>query len=174
VDAGEPSGDRPSGGEPSPDSGNEVGPAGEPRDGDGGASGRRDADASEQSGPGAGGSPGAGQEAAAELAQRPDLLRALGEASPGLVADLERWARQWRSRSAPGTDPARLDFAHWTVLRRDLITALQRFERDRARELSDRALRDRYAGEADDAVPERYRRLVEQYYRSLADPRAAP
>ncbi len=173
---GELSGDRPSGGEPSPDSGpgNEAGAAGEPPDGDGGASGRRDAHASEQSGPGAGGSPGAGQEAAAELAQRPDLLRALGEASPGLVADLERWARQWRSRSAPGTDPARLDFARWTVLRRDLITALQRFERDRARELSDRALRDRYAEEADDAVPERYRRLVEQYYRSLADPRAAP
>ena len=196
ADAGEPSGDRPSGGEPSPASrpGNEAGPSGErpgdPADGDGaaparrdadssersggGASARRDADASEQSGRGAGGSPGAGQEAAAELAQRSELLRALGEANPGLVADLERWARQWRSRSAPGTDPARLDFAHWTVLRRDLITALQRFERDRARELSDRALRDRYAGEADDAVPERYRRLVEQYYRSLADPRAVP
>ncbi len=174
--AGELSGDRPSGGELSPDSGlgNEAGAAGEPPDGDGDASGRHDADASEQSGPGAGGSPGAGQEAAAELAQRPELLRALGEANPGLVADLERWARQWRSRSAPGTDPARLDLAHWTVLRRDLITALQRFERDRARELSDRALRDRYAGEAGDTVPERYRRLVEQYYRSLADPRAVP
>ena len=196
ADAGEPSGDRPSGGEPSPASrpGNEAGPSGErpgdPADGDGaaparrdadssersggGASARRDADALEQSGRGAGGSPDPGQEAAAELAQRPELLRALGEANPGLVADLERWARQWRSRSAPGTDPARLDFSHWTVLRRDLITALQRFERDRARELSDRALRDRYAGEADEAVPERYRRLVEQYYRSLADPRAAP
>lgn len=178
ADAGEPSGDRPSGGEPSPASrpGNEVGPAGEPPDGDGdgGASGRRDADGSERSGRVAGGSPGAGQEAAAELAQHPELLRALGEANPGLVADLDRWARQWRSRSAPGTDPARLDLAHWTVLRRDLITALQRFERDRARDLSDRALRDRYAGEAGDTVPERYRRLVEQYYRSLADPRAAP
>ena len=54
------------------------------------------------------------------------------------------------------------------------MTALQRFERDGARELSDRALRDRYAAEADDAVPERYRRLVERYYRSLADPRAVP
>ena len=193
ADDGEPSGDRPSGGEPSPAfrAGNESGPAGDPPDGDGdgGASGRRDSDSAERSGGSApgrrdagssepgrgdGGSPGAGQEAAAELAQRPELLRALGEANPGLAADLEGWARQWRSRSAPGTDPARLDFAPWPSLRRDLVTALQRFERDRARELSDRALRDRYAAEADDAVPERYRRLVEQYYRSLADPRAAP
>ena len=176
ADAGEPSGDRPSGGEPSPASrpGNESGPAGERSGGDGSGSTRRAADRSERSARDAGGPPGAGQEAAAELAEHPGLLRALGEANPGLAADLERWARQWRSRSAPGTDPARLDFAQWTSLRRDLITGLQRFERDRARELSDRALRDRYAAETDDAVPERYRRLVEQYYRSLADPRAVP
>ena len=176
ADAGEPSGDRPSGGEPTAESRpeNEAGPAGERSDGDGSASGRRPDDPSERPGRAAGGSPGGGQEAAAELAEHSELLRALGEASPGLAADLERWARQWRSRSAPGTDPARLDFADWTSLRRDLITGLQSFERDRARELSDRALRDRYAAEADDAVPERYRRLVERYYRSLADPRAVP
>ncbi len=176
ADAGEPSGDRPSGGEPSPASrpGNEAGPAGERSGGDGSGSARRAAERSERSARDAGASRGAGQEAAAELAEHPGLLRALGEANPGLGADLERWARQWRSRSAPGTDPARLDFAQWTSLRRDLITGLQRFERDRARELSDRALRDRYAAETDDAVPERYRRLVEQYYRSLADPRAVP
>ena len=176
ADAGEPSGDRPSGGGPSPASrpANEAGPAGERSGGDGSGSARRAADRSERAARDAGGSPGAGQEAAAELAEHSGLLRALGEANPGLAADLERWARQWRSRSAPGTDPARLDFAQWTSLRRDLVTGLQRFERDRARELSDRALRDRYAAETDDAVPERYRRLVERYYRSLADPRAVP
>ncbi len=101
------------------------------------------------------------------------MLRALREADPGLVVDLERWAQQWRSRSAPGTDRARLDFAHWTSLRRDLVTALQRFERDRARELADRALQDRYPAGPDDAVPERYRRLVDEYYRSLAGARRA-
>ena len=116
-----------------------------------------------------------GQEAAAELADHPELRRALGGTDPGLSADLERWARQWRSRSAPGTDPARLDVAHWTSLRRDLVTALRRFESDRARDLAARALRDRYAAPTDDAVPERYRRLVDQYYRSLAGaPSAVP
>ena len=98
----------------------------------------------------------------------------MAEADPRLRADLERWARQWRSRSAPGTDPARLDHARWTSLRRDLVTALLRFERDRARELAERVLRDRYSAGPDDAVPERYRRLVDQYYRSLAGPRADP
>ncbi len=173
---GGPSDDASAAGEPSRASrpGDEAGPPDERSGGGGSASGRRVADRSQRSGPGGGGSPDSGQEAAAELAQRPELLRALGEANPGLPADLERWVRQWRSLSAPNADPARLDFAHWTSLRRDLVTALHRFEGDRARELADRALRDRYAAPGDDAVPERYRRLVEQYYRSLADPRAAP
>lgn len=150
-------------------------PAGAEADPAGGGEGsraRRGDRADRRGDDGAGGS---GQEAAAELARHSGLLRALGEASPGLAADLERWAQQWRSRSAPGIDPARLDFAHWTSLRRDLVTALQRFERGRMRELADRALRDRYAAEPTEAMPARYRRLVDEYYRSLADaPRAVP
>ena len=180
---GDPVGDAPSGGEPSPASGrgSEPGSAGETA----GSAPERQADRAERSGgdragSAAGGDPGgptegSAEEAAAELARNPGLLRALGEADPGLRADLERWARQWRSGAASGTDPARLDFAHWTSLRRDLVTALQRFERDRAQELANRALRDRYAAGPDDAVPERYRRLVDEYYRSLAGPsRAVP
>lgn len=111
---------------------------------------------------------GAAADAVGELARHPGLLSALREIDPGLVADLEAWAGPRRSPSAPGTDPARLDFARWTSLRRGLVTALLRIERDRSQELADLALRDRYAAGADDAVPERYRRLVERYYRSLA------
>ena len=176
--SGEPTGDAPSG-EPSGEarsggrsasaarSGPEAGAAG---DGAGQEEGSSEPGAGPSATVGRGGSGEAasGREAALDLARHPGLLRALAEADPGLAADLEGWARQWRSLSAPGTDAARLDFAHWTSLRRELITALQRFERDRSRELADRALRDRYAAGADDAVPERYRRLVEQYYRSLA------
>ena len=117
---------------------------------------------------GVGAAADAGAEAAGELARHPGLLSALREIDPGLAADLEAWAGQRRSPSAPGTDPARLDFASWTSLRRGLVTALLRIERDRSQELADLALRDRYAAGADDAVPERYRRLVERYYRSLA------
>lgn len=111
---------------------------------------------------------GAEADAAGELARHPGLLSALREIDPELAADLEAWAGQRRSPSAPGTDPARLDFARWTSLRRGLVTALLRIERDRSQELADLALRDRYAAGTDDAVPERYRRLVERYYRSLA------
>ena len=179
---GDPSGDRPSRERPAPASRSGI-EARAARDGSGeragGGSGQdggseRGANRSAPPGRDGGGETGGpGREAAGELAQHPGLLRALREIDPGLAADLEGWARQWRSRSASGTDPARLDFAHWTSLRRDLVTALQRFERDRSRQLADLALRDRYAAGADDAVPERYRRLVEQYYRSLAGaPRA--
>ncbi len=176
ADAGEPSDDGPSRGEPSPASrgGIETSAASERSGGDGRETGRRADLSAAGGGEGVGSAPDPGQEAAAELAQHPGLLRAMGEADPRLRADLERWARQWRSRSAPGTDPARLDHARWTSLRRDLVTALLRFERDRAQELAERALRDRYAAGPDDAVPERYRRLVDQYYRSLAGPRADP
>ena len=111
---------------------------------------------------------GAAADAAGELARHPGLLSALREIDPGLAADLEAWAGPRRSPSAPGTDPARLDFARWTSLRRGLVTALLRIERDRSQELADLALRDRYTTGADDAVAERYRRLVERYYRSLA------
>ena len=173
--SGAPSGDVPSGGRSASASRSrpETGAA---RDGSGAAEGspERGADASETPGRGGAGQASAsGREAALELARHPALRRALAEADPGLAAALEGWVRRWRSPSAPGTDPARLDFAHWISLRRDLVTALQRFERDRSRALADRALRGRYAAGADEAVPERYRRLVEQYYRSLAGaPRA--
>ena len=176
VDAGEPSDDGQPGGPPSPASrgGSEANPASE-RSGGAGSETGLEADRSEGRGDDvAGSATDSGHEAAAELARHPGLLRALGEADPRMPADLERWARQWRGRSAPGTDPARLDYAQWTSLRRDLVTALRRFERDRARELAERALRDRYAAGPDDTVPERYRRLVDQYYRSLAGPRADP
>ncbi len=174
--ADDPSDDGPSRGEPSPASrgGGEADPASERPGGDGSETGGRADRSAGRGDEGAGSTADPGQEAAADLAEHPGLLRAMGEADPRLRADLERWVRQWRSRSAPGTDAARLDHARWTSLRRDLVTALLRFERDRARELSERALRDRYSAGPDDAVPERYRRLVDQYYRSLAGPRADP
>ena len=172
---GEPSADASSADEPAPAprSGGDARRTGEGSGQEAGAPERRAGQSERPGSGGAGQASGAGQEAAGELAEHPELLRALRGADPGLVADLERWAQQWRSRSAPGTDRARLDFAHWTSLRRDLVTALQRFERDRARELADRALRDRYPAGPDDAVPERYRRLVDEYYRSLAGARRA-
>ena len=173
--AGPPSGDVPSPQAPASPAGTDAPGAAERGSGEE-SSPERSADSSGRPGSrGAGQAAGSGQDAAGELAQHPQLLRALREASPGLVADLERWAQQWRSRSAPGTDRTRLDFAHWSSLRRDLVTALQRFERERSQELADRALRDRYAVGPEVAVPERYRRLVDQYYRSLAGAgRAAP
>ena len=126
ADAGEPSGDRPSGGEPSPASrARERSRSGGRALGRGRERGRHAAlPTGRQGGPpeDAGASRRTrGRRRRPSWPQHPGLLRALGGGRiPASRADLERWARQWRSRSAPGTDPARLDFARWTSLRRDL------------------------------------------------------
>jgi hypothetical protein len=77
----------------------------------------------------------------------------------------------WRSRSAPGTEGFKQDFAKWESLRKNLLSALERVESDlsdrlRARENSERLNAGRH-----EAVPEAYREYVDRYYQSLATPR---
>lgn len=108
------------------------------------------------------------------LEQYPELLEELRRENPDLAPDLEQWAQHWRSVSAPGTEWSKLDFANWSSLRRNLDNALQRFEADRSRELAASETRDRVTAGPDEALPERYRRLVDQYYRSLATAPASP
>lgn len=122
-----------------------------------------------------GGAPG-GQRADAqrELVQgldaQPELLEALRRQNPELDRELEAWANYWRSSSAPGTDAARQDFAGWVSLQRNLLLALEWLELDRAERLAALARADRVSAGADetDALPAEYRRLVGDYYRSLA------
>ena len=102
------------------------------------------------------------------LEQDRELLDALRRLSPELDRDLEEWARHWQSVSAPGTEAFKQDFEHWDSLRRNLENALQQFEAGRSLELAAGEIRGRLSAGPEEPLPERYRLLVDQYYRSLA------
>ncbi|HCE02755.1 MAG TPA: hypothetical protein DEQ98_05890, partial [Acidobacteria bacterium] len=108
------------------------------------------------------------REYVAGLGRNPGLLDELRRDNPELRRDLDAWAEHWASASAPGSEGFKQDFANWDSLRRNLDTALQRVEDARSRALADADLRDRVTGGREAPVPPRYRRLVDQYYRSLA------
>ena len=110
----------------------------------------------------------------ARLEQRRDLLDALRRQSPELDRDLERWARHWQTVSAPGTEAFKQDFENWDSLRRNLENALQQFEAERSRDLAAGEIRDRLSAGPEEPLPERYRRLVDQYYRALATAPESP
>jgi hypothetical protein len=75
---------------------------------------------------------------------------------------------QWEpSRSAPGTEAFKQDFARWDVLRRDVSLALERVEAALAAQLNERSARDRLAADADDRAPEAYRRQIARYYETI-------
>jgi hypothetical protein len=71
-------------------------------------------------------------------------------------------------RSAPGTEAWKQDFAKWDELKVQMAAALERAERTAADTLREQQANDRLNAGASQAVPEIYRRLVEEYYRALA------
>ena len=98
-----------------------------------------------------------------------DVLDALARARPDLRPDLEQWAQHWWSAAAPGTDPGLQDLSAWTSLYSELQVLLDEFEVTRARELGREAGGERPSLGPHDAVPAPYRRMVDEYYRSLAE-----
>ena len=108
------------------------------------------------------------------LEQSRELLDALRRQSPELDRDLEQWAQPWQTMSASGTEAFKQEFESWESLRRNLETALQQFEAERSQELSAGEIRDRLSAGSEEPLPERYRRLVDQYYRALATAPESP
>ena len=103
-----------------------------------------------------------------DLGELADLLEQLGEGRPELARDLERWARDWRSGAAPGTEAYKQDFSAWPALYGELRYVLEALEASRSRALAADEIADRLQAGAGAATPESYRRLVDRYYRSLA------
>ena len=108
------------------------------------------------------------------LEQHRLLMDALREEHPELDQDLDAWARHWQTGSAPGIEAFKQDFEIWESLRRNLENALQQFEAEWSRESAAGAPRDELSAGLDEPLPERYRRLVDQYYRSLATAPRSP
>jgi hypothetical protein len=149
------------------------------------AQGQRGATSAMGQGSGAGagttgttGTAGAGDEAGRqrELARlRQEYLRQLREAN-GLMGELrhERGGAgitpegQEMVMSAPGTEAFKQDFAGWESLRRNVDLALEQIEASLSARLQDRQARDRVQAAGEGRAPESYRRLVDEYYRSLA------
>lgn len=109
-----------------------------------------------------------------QLQQTEDLLERMRREDPALserLAGLEGWTP---SRSAPGTEAFKQDFARWDSLRQSVALALERFEAELATRLDANEARDRLAAGGDIRTPARYRRQVSEYYRSLAGERRLP
>ena len=102
------------------------------------------------------------------LEEHRELLETLRQHSQELDQDLEQWARYSQTVSAPGAEAFKQDFANWDSLRQNLENALHQFEAERSRELAASETRDRLSAGPEEPLPERYRRLVDRYYRSLA------
>jgi hypothetical protein len=71
-------------------------------------------------------------------------------------------------RSAPGTEAWKQDFASWEELKVQLAAALQRAETSAADQLRQQQASDRLQAGASQQVPDGYRRMVDRYYKALA------
>ena len=136
--------------------------------------GRPSAEAQGGGSAGGGALAGLRREYLGRLEQSRELLDALRRQSPELDRDLDQWAQPWQSVSAPGTEAFKQDFDNWDSLRRNLEIALQQFEAEGSRELAASEIRDRLSAGPEEPLPERYRRLVDQYYRALATAPESP
>ena len=105
---------------------------------------------------------------ARQLAELPELLEQISRQRPTLEQDLERWVTHWQSGPAPGTEAFKQAYSAWESLRDDVELALEQFEASRSRALTAEETSDRLNVGPDEQIPEKYRRLVEEYYRSLA------
>ena len=72
------------------------------------------------------------------------------------------------SRSAPGTEAFKQDYARWESLSKNVKDALEDLEASLADRLSDQRARDRVTAGEDDRAPALYEEAVSRYYRSIA------
>jgi hypothetical protein len=100
-----------------------------------------------------------------------ELLRELRqEPEIGLEQDASRFNP---GLSAPGTEAWKQDFARWEQLKVQVAAALERLETNSVARLRARDADARLNAGGSQAVPERYRELVDKYYRALAASSAA-
>lgn len=128
------------------------------------------------------GEPAAAEDGSSGASSRPslpaDLVRQIDENGqimdhlrrehPTLARELERWAESWQTSAAPGTEAFKQDLSEWSTLVAEVRLALEEFEIRRSQAAVAEALGDRPYLPPAQRAPERYRHLIDEYYRSLA------
>jgi hypothetical protein len=105
---------------------------------------------------------------ARELERARQALGRLGEAPPRDGRGGATPERHEFSRSAPGTEAFKQDRAAWDSLRKEIDSALERYEAAVSDRLARKAAEDRLSAGGSDRVPESYRQRIARYYQSLA------
>jgi hypothetical protein len=103
-----------------------------------------------------------------ELQRTRELMDRVQQGRPdsgGRMATPEQ--HEW-SRSAPGTEAFKQDYAAWQSLAGDVAKALERAEANVAGRLSNAAARDRLRAGGSDRIPDAYRLRVSKYFESIA------
>jgi hypothetical protein len=108
------------------------------------------------------------QEYARELQRTRDLVDRLQRGTPDSGRNMSTpEAHEW-SRSAPGTEAWKQDYAKWEALSKDVKQALERYESGTAERLSRALTADRLRGGGSDRVPDAYQQRIARYFESLA------
>mgnify|MGYP001770183000 CR=1 FL=1 len=77
---------------------------------------------------------------------------------------------QWfPSRSAPGTEAFKQDYAKWESLKKDVRLAVERLEQSLSAKLDERGRRGRVDAGRDDRAPEPWRAETARYFRAVAE-----
>ena len=108
------------------------------------------------------------QEYNRELQRTRELLDRVQRGTPesgGRMATPED--HEW-SRSAPGTEAFKQDYARWQSLAGDVAKTLERLEASVAARLSNAAAKDRLRAGGSERVPDAYKGRVSKYFESIA------
>jgi hypothetical protein len=115
-----------------------------------------------------GDSRGQREEVAKELQSVREALGQLERNSPGAGGGGTTPEQHEWSAVDKGTEAFKQDFSNWESLRRDMDSALDRYEASVIARAARKSLQDRLSAGGSDRVPDDYRQLIARYYESLA------
>ena len=105
---------------------------------------------------------------AKELGAARDSLSRLERGSPGSgLGGTSPEEHEW-SGVDKGTEAFKQDFSKWESLRKDVDSALDRYEASIISRAARKGVDDRLSAGGSDRAPDDYRRLIARYYESLA------
>ncbi|MEO6238926.1 MAG: hypothetical protein ABIQ52_18170, partial [Vicinamibacterales bacterium] len=138
------------------------------RAGRSGQEGQQGQRGSQGEGQGSGDIPGLQQKYNKELQRTREIMDRAQRGNPESGARMTTPEEHEWSRSAPGTEAFKQDYAAWQSLAADVAMALERTEADVAGRLSNAVKRDRLRAGGSERVPDAYRTRVSRYFESIA------